>query len=79
MKCYDTGMEKQDARKLGHEELTALRRRAIAAVQRGESPECVARVLGVSRASVYGWLALLRNGGWERLEAKKTRRPPSET
>lgn len=70
-------MRKQDARKLSHDKLTELRRRAVAAVLRGESPEDVARVLGVNRVTVYGWLALYRSGGWGKLDARKRggRRP----
>ncbi len=62
---------KQDARKLTHEGLTELRKRVLASVQAGESPEVVARVFGVSRQAVYGWLALYRSGGWDKLEAGK--------
>ena len=62
---------KQDARKLTHEGLTELRKRVVASVQAGESPEVVARVFGVSRQAVYGWLALYRSGGWDKLEAGK--------
>jgi len=40
-------------------------------VQRGESPEVVARVLGVSRQAMYGWLARYREGGWGNLDAKR--------
>jgi transposase len=36
------------------------RRRAVQAVDRGESPELVARTYGVNRASVYRWLAIAR-------------------
>jgi len=70
-------MSTTDARKLSHQELTALRKRAVTAVQEGESPEVVARVFGVSRGAVYGWLARYRDGGWDRLNAKKRggRRP----
>ena len=64
-------MKSQDARKLSYDKLTELRRRAVAAVQNGESPEDVARVMRVNRASVYGWLALYRGGGWDNLDAKK--------
>lgn len=64
-------MKRQDARKLTHDKLTELRRRAVTAVQNGESPEDVARILGVNRVTVYGWLALYRSGGWGRLDAKK--------
>lgn len=61
----------QDARRLSFEHLTELRKRAVAAVQSGESPETVARVMGVSRAAVYNWLALYRSGGWGALDAHK--------
>jgi transposase len=64
-------MEKQDARKLTHKGLTELRRRAVTAVQNGESPEVVARVMGVSRGAMYGWLARYRDGGWGGLDARK--------
>jgi transposase len=60
-----------DARSLSHDQLTELRRRAVLSVQNGESPEDVARVLGVTRAAVYNWLALYRGGGWDTLNAKK--------
>jgi transposase len=39
-------------------ELERRRRRAVGAVRDGESPEAVARVLGVNRSSVYRWLTL---------------------
>ena len=72
MRAMDT-----DARRLTHEQLTELRKRAVASVQAGESPEVVARVLGVSRQAVYGWLARYRGGGWQMLDAKKRGgRPP---
>ena len=51
--------------------LTELRKRAVAQVQAGESPEVVARVFGVSRQAMYGWLARYRQGGWGALEARK--------
>jgi transposase len=67
----------QDARKLDHKGLTQLRQRAIHAVQNGESPEIVARVLGVSRAAIYNWLAKYRQGGLGQLDARKRGgRPP---
>lgn len=57
--------------------LTELRKRAVTQVQAGESPEVVARVFGVSRQAVYGWLARYRQGGWHALEARKRGgRPP---
>lgn len=64
-------MKRQDARKLSHDKLTEIRRRAVVAVQNGESPEDVARVMGVNRVTVYGWLSLYRSGGWDNLNARK--------
>lgn len=70
-------MRKNDARRLNHKSLTDLRRRAVARVQEGESPEAVAKVLDISRATMYGWLARYRNGGWGALDAaKRGGRPP---
>lgn len=75
--CYLLPMKKQDARKLDHKGLTQLRQRAVNAVQNGESPEIVARVLGVSRTALYGWLAKYRQGGLGQLDARKRGgRPP---
>lgn len=62
---------KQDARKLNCGSLTDLRKRAVASVQDGSSPEDVADTLGISRAAVYGWLAMYRGGGWGALDARK--------
>lgn len=66
-----------DARRLSHETLTELRKRAVASVQDGQSPEVVAKALQVSRQALYGWLARYRDGGWGNLNAKKRggRRP----
>lgn len=64
-------MNTTDARRLKHEELTELRKRGVMAVQSGESPEDVARILGVSRVTIYNWLALYRKGGWDALDARK--------
>jgi transposase len=70
-------MKKDDARKLDHATLEALRERAVQRVQDGENPEVVARVLGLNRSTVYGWLARYRRGGWGALKAKPVPgRPP---
>jgi len=66
-----TGIIKIDGRSLGHAELSELRRRGVAAVQNGESPIAVSRILGVTKAAVFNWLALYRGGGWQNLDAKK--------
>ena len=43
----------------------------------GESPSAVARALGVTKRTIYGWLALYRRGGWGALKAKPLfGRPP---
>ena len=70
-------MRKDDARKLDHKTLEEMRMRAVKRIQDGESPEMIARVLGVDRSTVYGWLARYRRGGWNGLKAKPlSGRPP---
>lgn len=64
-------MKRQDARKLDHRALEAIRVRAVQRVQSGESPEVVVSVLGFSRACIYKWLAAYRAGGWGSLKARK--------
>ena len=64
-------MRNTDARRLDHKTLTELRKRAITQVQEGESPEVVARMFNISRASIYNWISLYRHGGWGALDAKK--------
>ena len=46
-------MRENDARRLDHKTLEVMRERAVRQVQRGESPEVVARVLGLDRSTVY--------------------------
>lgn len=62
---------RRDARGLTHDQLTELRKRAVGAVQGGESPEVVARAMGINRVTIYGWIALYRSGGWGKLDARK--------
>lgn len=62
---------KFDARTLSREALTDLRRRGVAGVQNGQTPDEVAQALGVSRAAVFTWLAMYRSGGWDGLEARR--------
>jgi transposase len=47
-----------------------MRIRVVKRVQDGESPEVIAKVLGLDRSTVYGWLARYRRGGWNGLKAK---------
>jgi transposase len=63
-------MKLNDARRLDHATLEAMRERAVRSVQDGESPEVVARVMGIDRSTIYGWLAQYRRGGWGALKAK---------
>src|ERR1700720_2699047 len=71
------GMKQDDARKLDHATLEAMRIRAARSVQAGENPEVVARSLRISRRTIYGWLAQYRRGGWGALKAKPLfGRPP---
>ena len=63
-------MTRQDARKLDHATLEAIRIRAVQQVQAGESPEAVIGALGFSSRCIYSWLAMYRAGGWEALKAK---------
>src|SRR5271157_6105905 len=73
-------MRKTDARKLTYKELTELRKRGIFAVQDGQPATLVARVLGVQRSTLFGWLARYRRGGWDALDARKRGgRPPKLT
>lgn len=70
-------MRKDDARKLDHATLEALRMRAVRRVQEGEHPDDVARIIGVGRTAIYRWLADYRHGGWGALKAKEIPgRPP---
>jgi transposase len=70
-------MRKDDARKLDHTTLEALRIRAVGMVQKGESPEIVGKVLGLNRTTIYDWLAMYRRGGWGALKARPVPgRPP---
>lgn len=70
-------MKRNDARRLDHKTLTELRKRAVSSVQQGQSPESVAKALGINRVTLYGWLARYRSGGWGALDARKRGgRPP---
>src|SRR5271157_442126 len=71
-------MKENDARRLDHKTLEAMRERAVRQVQEGESPEVVARVLGLDRSTVYGWLALPARRVWC-VEGEALVRPSAET
>ena len=70
-------MRKDDARKLDHATLEAMRERAVRRVHEGESPEVVAKIFGIGRTAMYRWLSDYRRGGWGALKAKPVPgRPP---
>lgn len=73
-------MRETDARRLTHNELTELRKRGVSAVQDGQPATLVAKVLGVQKSTLFGWLARYRRGGWSALDARKRGgRPPKLT
>src|ERR1700675_2234964 len=70
-------MRQNDARQLSHDMLEDMRRRAVMAVQEGQSPEAVGKAFGLNRTTIYDWLAQYRRGGWGALKAKPLAgRPP---
>jgi transposase len=70
-------MRRDDARKLDHKTLEELRIRSVRRVQKGESPEVVAKAIGINRTTIYDWIAKYRAGGWQALKSRPTpgRRP----
>ncbi len=71
-------MPKNDARKLDHKTLEAIRIRAVEQVQAGQSPEVVIKALGFSRCCIYEWLARYRAGGWHALRAVALKGRPTK-
>ena len=69
-------MRRQDARKLDHATLEAIRIRTVQQVQAGESPEAVIGALAFSSRSIYSWLTMYWAGGWDALKAKRIRGRP---
>ena len=59
-----------DARKLPREAKEQLRKAAVKRVEAGESPELVAKGLGINRRTIYRWLSAYHYGGEEALGSK---------
>jgi transposase len=73
-------VRENDGRKLDHKTLEEMRLRAIDAVESGVHPEDVAATLGMSRSTVFGWIARYRAGGKQALRARPVPgRPPKLT
>src|SRR5207248_6829084 len=68
----------RDARSLSAEALETLRRRAVAAVEAGESQSEVARLFGVSRKTVGAWVLAYQKEGDDALRPKTRGRRPGE-
>jgi transposase len=61
---------KNDGREFDHRTLEVFRFRAIECLQAGESPELIARILGLHVSTIYKWRRLFESGGWKILQAK---------
>lgn len=66
MKCKKT----TDGRCFSHSTLEEMRLSAVKRVESGESPEFIARGLGINRRTIYRWLSEYHYSGSEGLKAK---------
>ena len=71
-------MQRRDARRLPEAVQEELRRRAVGAVLAGRSQGEAARLFGVSRQTVNGWITAHREGGERALASRKRGRRPGE-
>jgi transposase len=71
-------VERRDSRTLTPSAQEELRRAAVALVEDGESQAKAARLLGVSRQSVNGWVATYESEGAVALQARRRGRRPRE-
>ena len=69
---------KLDGRKLSHKTLEELRIRTAKQVEGGESPEVLAKALGLNRSTVYKWVSNYASGGEKALIAKPISGRPSK-
>jgi transposase len=66
----DLRVRDDDGRKLDHATLEAMRLRAVKRIEAGARVEDVASSLGLSRSTVFAWMAAYREGGERALAAK---------
>ncbi|MGW1053036.1 IS630 family transposase [Streptomyces sp. NPDC002521] len=65
-------MRENDGRHLSRKTLEELRLRTVRRIaEEGLHPDDAAASLGLSRSTVYGWLARYRSGGWDALKERK--------
>jgi transposase len=77
MKVLDEHFPLKDGRAIDPKSMESIRLLAVAAVQRGHSPEAVIKILGFSRSCIYAWLDSYKTGGWDALRARPVAgRPP---
>lgn len=69
-------MKTQDARSLSAQAQEALRLRVVKAVRDGLTQAEAARLFGVARGTVNGWMGLWAQQGWRALRARRRGRPP---
>ncbi len=68
----------KDGRALPHSVREEIRKRAVARVIAGESPESVIKALGFHRSCIYDWLAKYEAGGEAALETRPIPGRPRE-
>lgn len=80
--CYYRFMRAKNKKKQQHKQTSTEEKRyekritAVKAIQEGENPKDVARILNVPLRTIYDWLARYRSGGWHALrEGKRKGRP----
>ena len=70
-------MKENDARKLDRQSQEALRIRGVKAFRSGRKPGEIANFLNVHPDTVYNWITLYTDGGWDSLKRRKAPgRPP---
>jgi transposase len=69
---------RNDARKLSHEALEAIRVRAVQQVLAGANADDVISALGMHRSNVFRWLQAYHAGGFAALKARKISGRPSK-